>query len=134
MVLSSVKLIIAFGGKSESGALKLKLENMPCGFGGVGGMGAYVVDVRGVDGWDVLPLVAEGVRADKKSSVKKAREKAERMTMRGVRIATSFFAYVVLSCLSFSYFCFDNCVNSLCLSSSSAHPQPAILLLCIIGG
>lgn len=39
---------MAFGGNSDNGAEKLKLENMPFDFGGVAGMGAYVV----------LPLVA----------------------------------------------------------------------------
>lgn len=75
---------MAFGGNSDNGAEKLKLENMPFDFGGVAGMGAYVVLplVAGEEGW-------EGVRADKKSSVKKAREKAQRITTRGVRIAAS---------------------------------------------
>ena len=66
-------------------------------------MGAYVM----------LPLVAgeegcEGVRADKKSSVKKAREKAERMTMRGVRIAAAVVLSIYpssLSSVSLSYLC-----------------------------
>ena len=51
-MLSSVREMIAFGGNSDSGAEKLKLENMPFDFGGVAGMGAYVELP--------LPLVEEG--------------------------------------------------------------------------
>ena len=55
------------------------------------------------------------MRADKKSSVKKAREKADRITMRGVRIAASSepkasCVRFVRLCMLYSCFC---CVVSL---------------------
>lgn len=83
-MLSSVRLMIAFGGKRLRGAEKEKEKvlNIPLDLDGVAGMGVYVVD-------DTLGLriVWEGVRAERKRRVKKAREKAMRITTRGVRIA-----------------------------------------------